>query len=36
MKVNVDEAVFVIDRVRNLTESTYVLRFSRNGRVLQN
>jgi ferredoxin--NADP+ reductase len=31
MKVNVDEAVFVIDRVRNLTESTYVLRFSRNG-----
>jgi ferredoxin--NADP+ reductase/benzoate/toluate 1,2-dioxygenase reductase subunit len=31
MKVQVDEAVFVIDKVRHLTESTYVLRFSRNG-----
>ena len=31
MKVQVDEEVFVIDRVRHLTESTYVLRFSRNG-----
>jgi ferredoxin--NADP+ reductase len=31
MKVIVDEAVFVIDRVRILTESAYVLRFSRNG-----
>ncbi len=30
MDVKVDEAVFVIDRVRHLTESTYVLRFSRN------
>ncbi|MCK4990094.1 MAG: hypothetical protein KAS29_06395 [Bacteroidales bacterium] len=31
MNVNVDETVFVIDRVRHLTKSTYVLRFSRNG-----
>ena len=31
MKVQVDEAIFVIKRVRHLTESTYVLRFSRNG-----
>ena len=30
MNVNVEEALFVIDRVRHLTESTYVLRFSRN------
>lgn len=29
--MNVDEALFVIDRIRHLTESTYVLRFSRNG-----
>lgn len=31
MKVQVDEAIFVIERVRHLTESTYILRFSRNG-----
>ena len=31
MNVNVDEALFVIEKVRHLTESTYVLRFSRNG-----
>ncbi len=31
MKVQVEEALFVIDGVRHLTESTYVLRFSRNG-----
>ena len=30
MNVNVEEALFTIDRVRHLTESTYVLRFSRN------
>jgi ferredoxin--NADP+ reductase len=30
MNVKVDEALFVIDSVRHLTESTYVLRFSRN------
>ena len=30
MNVNVDEALYTIDRVRHLTESTYVLRFSRN------
>ena len=31
MKVRVDEALFAIEEVRHLTESTYVLRFSRNG-----
>jgi len=31
MKVQTDEALFVIEKVRHLTESTYVLRFSRNG-----
>ena len=31
MKVNVDNAIYIIDRVRHLTGSTYVLRFSRNG-----
>lgn len=31
MNAKVDEAVYVIERVRYLTESTYVLRFSRNG-----
>lgn len=30
MNVNVEEAVFVVERVRHLTGSTYVLRFSRN------
>jgi ferredoxin--NADP+ reductase/benzoate/toluate 1,2-dioxygenase reductase subunit len=30
MKVQTDEALFVIEKVRHLTESTYVLRFSRN------
>ncbi len=30
MNVKVDEALYVIDRVRHLTGSTYVLRFSRN------
>jgi len=31
MNVNVEQAVYAIDEVRHLTESTYVLRFSRNG-----
>ncbi len=31
MNVKVEETLFVIDEVRHLTESTYVLRFSRNG-----
>lgn len=31
MNVKVDEALYVIEGVRHLTESTYVLRFSRNG-----
>ena len=31
MNVNVDKALFVVDSVRYLTGSTYVLRFSRNG-----
>ena len=31
MNLNVDEAVFMIDTVRHLTGSTYILRFSRNG-----
>lgn len=31
MNVKVDEAIHVIEQVRHLTESTYVLRFSRNG-----
>ncbi len=31
MKVQVDEELFVINGVRHLTESTYVLSFSRNG-----
>ena len=31
MNVEVDNSVFVVDRVRHLTESTYVLRFARNG-----
>ena len=31
MNVRVDEAVHVIEQLRHLTESTYVLRFSRNG-----
>ncbi len=30
MKVKVDEAVFVVEKVRHLTDSSYVLRFSRN------
>jgi len=30
MNVKVDEALYVIEQVRHLTESTYVLRFSRN------
>lgn len=30
MRVQTDEALFVIEKVRHLTESTYVLRFSRN------
>ena len=30
MNVEVEKSVFVVDRVRHLTESTYVLRFSRN------
>ena len=30
MNVEVEKTVFVVDRVRHLTESTYVLRFSRN------
>ncbi len=30
-KSHIDEALFQIDSVRHLTESTYVLRFSRNG-----
>jgi len=31
MNVKVEEALYVIEQVRHLTESTYVLRFSRNG-----
>jgi ferredoxin--NADP+ reductase/benzoate/toluate 1,2-dioxygenase reductase subunit len=31
MNVNVDQAVYAINKVRDLTESTYVLEFSRNG-----
>ncbi|RPI41006.1 MAG: oxidoreductase, partial [Bacteroidetes bacterium] len=31
MKVNVDQELFLTERVRHLTGSTYVLRFSRNG-----
>ena len=31
MNVEVDKSVFVVEQVRNLTESTYVLKFSRNG-----
>lgn len=31
MNVKVDEALYVIEQVRHLTESTYVLRFGRNG-----
>ena len=31
MNVKVDQTVFTIKAIRNLTESTYVLRFSRNG-----
>jgi len=31
MNIKVDEALYVIEQVRHLTESTYVLRFSRNG-----
>ena len=31
MKIQVEEALFVVDGIRHLTESTYVLRFSRNG-----
>ncbi len=31
MDVNVDNALFVEEEIRHLTESTYVLRFSRNG-----
>jgi len=31
MNVEVENSVFVVDRVRHLTESTYVLRFTRNG-----
>ncbi|MFH0759332.1 MAG: FAD-binding oxidoreductase [Bacteroidota bacterium] len=31
MNVNVAQAIYTIDKVRHLTESTYVLRFSRNG-----
>lgn len=31
MKVNVDQALFTTDRIRHLTGSAYVLRFSRNG-----
>lgn len=31
MNVKVDEALFVIDTIRHLTGSAYVLRFSRNG-----
>lgn len=31
MNVKVDEALYVIEQVRHLTESTYVLRFARNG-----
>ncbi len=30
MSVEVEKSVFVVDQVRHLTESTYVLRFSRN------
>ncbi len=35
MKAQVDEGLIVIDRVRHLTESTYVLRFSMNGMQFQ-
>lgn len=31
MNVEVEKSVFVVEQVRHLTESTYVLRFSRNG-----
>jgi len=31
MNVEVDKSVFVVEEVRNLTESKYVLKFSRNG-----
>lgn len=31
MNVKIDEAVYVVEQLRVLTESTYVLRFSRNG-----
>ena len=31
MNVQVEKKVYAIDKVRHLTESTYVLRFSRNG-----
>ena len=31
MEVKVDQALFTIDSVRHLTQSTYILRFSRNG-----
>ena len=31
MNVKVDEALYVVEQVRHLTESTYVLRFARNG-----
>jgi ferredoxin/flavodoxin---NADP+ reductase len=33
MKVNVDQALFLTERVRHLTESAYVLRITRNGMV---
>jgi ferredoxin--NADP+ reductase/benzoate/toluate 1,2-dioxygenase reductase subunit len=31
MNVNIDKAIYVVEQVRHLTPSTYVLRFSRNG-----
>ena len=32
MKVDVDTSVFLVQQIRHLTESTYVLRFSRKGK----
>jgi len=31
MNVNTEQAIYTIEKVRHLTETTYVLRFSRNG-----
>lgn len=31
MNVNIDNALYITEKIRHLTESTYLLRFSRNG-----